>query len=138
MKATLEERKQQAIKNLKKLGVYEGFIKDFEKDNNVCIYEHFMGYWAFQYPEIMEKIKAFEEKHNCTVYAVTHEFTEFGEIYDLMFVSSYKEEWDYDVENYEKKDFRVYAYAWNKTDEWCSDFGSILVRSHFGGLCRIA
>ena len=42
----------------------------------------------------MVKIKEFEENHNVLVYAVTHEYTEFGERYDLLYVPDYKEEWD--------------------------------------------
>jgi uncharacterized membrane protein YhiD involved in acid resistance len=29
------------------------------------------------------------------------------------------------------------AYVWNKTDEWCSEFGSIGVRGKFGGIVRM-
>jgi hypothetical protein len=28
--------------------------------------------------------------------------------------------------------------VWNKDDEWCSEFGSIGVRSKFGGIVRTA
>lgn len=42
----------------------------------------------------MVKIKEFEENHNVLVYAVTHEYTEFSERYDLLYMPDYKEEWD--------------------------------------------
>ena len=76
---------------MKKLNIYKPYIKGFEKYNTVCFYENIGGYWAWQEPELMEKIKAFEEKHNCLVYAVTHEYTEFGECYDFLYISDYEE-----------------------------------------------
>ena len=44
--------------------------------------------------DILEKIKEIEERHHCTVYAVTHELMEFGECYDFLIVTDYVEEWD--------------------------------------------
>lgn len=44
----------------------------------------FGGFWIDQEPELHEKMKAIEKEHKCKVYAVTHEYTEFGELYDLM------------------------------------------------------
>lgn len=137
MASTKTERKQQAIKFLKLLGIYDGFIQNFEQDDTVCMYEHYIGYWAFQYPEVMNRVKQFEAKYKCTVYAITHEYTEFGECFDFMFVSNYKQEWKTAVEEYEG-DFAVYAYVWNKDDDFCSEFGTIVVRSRHGGITRIS
>ena len=86
MNITIENKKAKAIELMKKLEIYKPYIKGFEKDNTVCFYENFGGFWAWQEPELMEKIKAFEEKHNCLVYAVTHEYTEFGECYDFLYI----------------------------------------------------
>lgn len=136
MNTTKEQRKQEAIKNLKRLGVCDGFIEAFEEHDYACMYENHFGYWAFQYPELQAKIKAFEEKHNATVYAVTHEHLVFGECYDFLFVSNHPEEWEYDFEEYEG-DYAVFAYVWNKDDDTCSEFGTIVVRSRIGGLKRV-
>ena len=32
---------------------------------------------------------------------------------------------------------RAYAYVWNKTDDWCSELGTIVVTERFGGLVRV-
>ena len=32
----------------------------------------------------------------------------------------------------------VFAYVWNKTDDYCSEFGSIGVKSFGGGIRRVA
>ena len=132
-----EERKIKAIELLKKLDIYEPYIEGFEKENNVCFFERFGGYWVYQEPEVLKKMKEIEEKFNCTVYAITHEYTEFGECYSFMLVTRYKYEWD----NLLFKDgstFYAFSYVWNKTYEDFSEFGTIGVRSFGGGITRVA
>ena len=132
-----EERKIKAIELLKELDIYEPYIKGFEKENNVCFFERFGGYWVYQEPEILKKMKEIEEEFNCTVYAITHEYTEFGECYSFMLVTRYKHEWD----NLLFKDgstFYAFSYVWNKTYEDFSEFGTIGVRSFGGGITRVA
>ena len=131
-----EERKIKAIELLKKLDIYEPYIEGFEKENNVCFFERFGGYWVYQEPEILKKMKEIEEEFNCTVYAITHEYTEFGECYSFMLVTRYKYEWD----NLLFKDgstFYAFSYVWNKTYEDFSEFGTIGVRSFGGGITRV-
>ena len=31
----------------------------------------------------------------------------------------------------------AFAYVWNKSDDWCSEFGSVAIQSGFGGITRI-
>ena len=131
-----EERKIKAIELLKELDIYEPYIEGFEKENNVCFFERFGGYWVYQEPEILKKMKEIEEEFNCTVYAITHEYTEFGECYSFMLVTRYKYEWD----NLLLKDgstFYAFSYVWNKTYEDFSEFGTIGVRSFGGGITRV-
>ena len=131
-----EERKIKAIELLKELDIYEPYIEGFEQENNVCFFERFGGYWVYQEPEILKKMKEIEEEFNCTVYAITHEYTEFGECYSFMLVTRYKYEWD----NLLFKDgstFYAFSYVWNKTNEDFSEFGTIGVRSFGGGITRV-
>ena len=134
---TKEQRKQQAEKYLKQLDIYKPYIKGFMEDDNVCFYENFGGFWAYQEKELDEKIKEIENKYNCTVYAVTHEFTQFGECYSLMIVTDYPEEWERSLSR-DKTTFYAFAYVWNKDDDWCSEFGTIGVKSLGGGIRRVA
>ena len=83
-----------------------------------------------------DKIKEIETQNNCTVYAVTHEFTSFGECYDFLIVTDYKEDWEYLLTKAEQG-FYATAYVWNKSDEYCSEFGDISVVSFGGGIKRI-
>ena len=71
------------------------------------------------------------------VYAITHEYTDFGECYDFLFIPDYEEEWDDILLKY-NGDYYAYAYVWNKTDDWCSEFGTITICSFGGGITRVA
>ena len=82
MNITIENKKQKAIELMNKLDIYKPYIKGFKDKNSVCFYENFGGFWAYQEAELMAKIKEFEEKYNVLVYAVTHEYLEFGECYN--------------------------------------------------------
>lgn len=142
MNTTLNERKQKAIELLKKLDIYKPYIDGFNKDNKVCYFENFASFWAWQDEDLMKKVKQIEEKYNCTVYAITHEYTEFGECYDFLLVTDYKEEWEYLLENYggyadKTNTFYAFAYVWNKTDNDCSEFGTIAIKNFGGGIRRI-
>ena len=133
-KATLEERKEKALK----LDIFKPYINKFRSGNHVCYYENFAGFWAWQDQELCEKVKEIESKYNCTVYAVTHELTEFGELYDLIVVPEHKEDWEYLLQPTERKDkFYTFAYVWNKDDDICSEFGDICIQSFGGGLKRV-
>jgi hypothetical protein len=136
MNTTIEERKQKAIEYMNKLKIYKPYITGFEKENDVCYFEGFGGFWAWQDEELTAKIKEIEKEHNCTVYAVTHELTDFGEIYDLLVVTDYKEEWD-DLLYNNYSCFYAFAYCWNKSDDYCSEFGTIAIQSFGGGIRRI-
>ena len=57
MNITNAIKKQKAIELMNKLNIYKPYIKGFEKDNHVCFFEGFGGFWAYQEPELMAKIK---------------------------------------------------------------------------------
>lgn len=136
MNITMENKKQKAIELMKKLDIYEPYIRGFEKDNLVCYFEGFGGFWVYQEPELMNKIKEFEREHNTLVYAVTHEYTSFGECYDLLYISDFKGDWN-EMLIKQGNTFYAYAYVWNKDDEYCSELGTIALRSFGGGIERV-
>ncbi len=135
--STEQERKLQAIKYLKQLDIYKPYIEGFEQDGRVCFYENFSGFWVDQEPEIEAKMKEIEKEYNCTVYAVTHEYTGFGECYDFLIVSNYPDEWSTLLRS-KRYEHLAFAYVWNKTDNDCSEFGTIAVESFGGGIQRTA
>ena len=130
-------KKKKAIEIMKKMDIYKPYIRGFEESNKICFFEQYGGYWAEQEPALYEKIKEFEKEYDCIVYAVTHELTEFGELFDFLIVTDDPDEWD-DIVYSEGTRHMVYAYVWNKTDDFCSEFGSITIQSFGGGIKRIA
>lgn len=136
MKKIKKEMKEKAINCLKQLNIFKPYINGFEKENTVCYFENFAGFWAWQDSELIEKVREIEEKYDCLVYGITHEFTEFGELYDFLMITKYKEEWD---TLFTKDNCRYYAFAyvWNKTCEQDSDLGTIALASYGGGIRRI-
>ena len=137
MNITIENKKLKAIELMQKLDIYKPYIKGFKDNDNICFFEGFGGFWAYQEPELMAKIKEFEEKYNVLVYAVTHEYTDFGECYDFLYIPDYEEDWE-DMLYREGKTFYTCAYVWNVDDDFCSEFGTIGILSFGGGIKRVA
>jgi hypothetical protein len=90
-----------------------------------------------EYSDLAAKISTLENKHKCVVYAITHEYAQFGELYSFLIVTDYKNEWKTLVETCGNR-HRIFAYVWNKDDNLCSEFGDIMVQSFGGGIRRIA
>ena len=127
------EQKLEAIKRMKKLDIYTQVIKEFEKDNVLNKSES--GGRLFWLDENEKKMaKEFEEKYNATVYHLIHNYTEYGELYSFLFVSQYKDDWDYDNEDLNNN--RSLVYVKNIDEDAFSEFGTIGIRSQFGGLIR--
>ncbi len=137
MKTTIEARKQKATELLKELDICKPYIEGFVNENKVCFFEQYAGYWVDQEPEVEKKMKELEKRYNCTVYAITHEYLEFGECYSFLLVTDYKCEWKTLVESMGNNRFYAFSYVWNKDYEYDSEFGSIGVKAWGGGICRV-
>lgn len=129
-------KKEKALELLKEMDIYKPYIRGFRESDKVCFFENFGGHWLHQEPEMDRKRQEIESKYNCLVYAVTHEFTQFGELYDFLIVTDYPEEWDTLIYSQGNR-HTAFAYVWNKDDDWCSEFGSITVQSFGGGVMSI-
>jgi hypothetical protein len=130
-------QKEVAISAMKWLDIYKPYIKKFEKDGTVTMFERFGGYYIDKSnePELLDKIKEVESETGCLVYAVTHTFAEFGEMYELLCITEHEEEWE-DILSWIKKGC-IFSYIWNKSDDYCSEFGDIAVKSFGGGIARV-
>ena len=130
-------QKEVAIECMKAVDIYRPYINQFKKDGTVTLFERFGGYYIDEYnePELLKKIKEFEAEYGSIVYAVTHERFWFGECYTFLVVSKYEEEWEMTLE--EAKDSYVFSYVWNKSDEECSEFGTVAIKSFGGGIARV-
>ena len=128
-----EKQKAEAIKRMKKLRIIKDAIKQFEEEDIVMISENGFLYWLDD--EQKKVVKEFEDEYDALVYIVIHSRTSFGELYSMMYVSKYEEEWSMD--NDDLKEGYAVAYVKNLDDDWCSEIGSIVVQNRFGGLVRV-
>ena len=130
------KQKEKAIEIMKQMDIYKPYIEGFEKEDKVCFFEQFGGFWVYQEPEVEAKMKELEKEYGCKIYAITHEYTHFGECYSFLLVSKYEEEWEMCAVSDRNKHY-AFAYVWNKDDDWCSEFGTVAVQSYGGGIKRI-
>lgn len=137
---TREQRKEEALKRMKMLDLWEEAVEVFEKEDKVCYSEPTsMGSIKFGAVFLLdgdmpERVKAFEKQFNATVYHVIHNYTEFGEWLTFLFVSDYTEEWKRDREDLKEG----YPLAYVDTGDFCSEFGSVGIQKAAGGLLRTA
>lgn len=137
MNIPIEIKKAIAENLMNKLDIYKPYINGFKKENKICFYENFGGFWVDEEPELADKIKEFEKEHNALVYAATHEYTDFGECYDFLIIPDYEEDLQ-EILIADKQNFIAFAYVWNKTHDYCSEFGRIVIKPFGGGIKRIA
>ena len=129
-----EERFIEAIERMKLLKLDNSCIEAFAK-GKVWESEGYGALYEVNQKE-QELIDNFEKNHpNCLVYHMIHNVFEFGECYSMLYVSGDKEEWEQDKQDI--KDGYTFAWVENVDNDWCSEFGSIAVKSQFGGLVRI-
>lgn len=134
-------KKEIAIECLEKLDIYKPYINKFKSNDIPCFFENFGGFYVDQEPEIYEKVKEVESKHDCLVYALTHEFCEFGETWSMLCVPRDVESIDdclmaY-INNTDYNSYYAFSYVWNKTEELFSEFGDVVVTCLGGGIKRI-
>lgn len=125
MKISIKNKKTEAIRRMKALGIFEYTIKDFEDNDRVSLSEPPAGayYWADE--ETQEIIKKLEEKYDILIYTGTRSFIRIGEdkftLDTFLFVGDEKREWkEFDEE---LKDMRLFGFCANRTDDMLSEFG---------------
>lgn len=132
------------VKRMKKLQLHENVIKDFMAEKRLLNYSEpqrfgnsSVGilYWV-EDEEILNKIKEVEKEYDVTVYHLIHSYTQFGELYSMLYVENSEENYGYDNELLDEG--IQYAYVWNKDDDDCSEFGTIGIKPAGGGAIRVS
>ena len=132
------EQKEIAIKCLEMLDVYKPYIRKFKSKAGIpCFFENYGGFYADQEEKLWNKIKEVEAKTGCLVYAVTHELSNLGETWSMLCISQNPECVSDYISRANSSEFYTYAYVWNESVPWFSEFGDIVVRSAYGGLKRV-
>jgi hypothetical protein len=135
------EQKELAVKCLEMLDIYKPYINKFKSKAGIpCFFEGFAGFYVDQEPEIYNKMKEVEEEYGCLVYALTHEITDFGDLWSMLCVPKDCDGIEDLVGNFSStnsNDFYAFSYTWNKTTPMFSEFGDVAVRAFGGGIKRI-
>lgn len=136
MSITSEELKQKAVECMNKLGIDKRHIERFKEGNSIYIYEYSYGIPAYLEPEVLAKVKQFEDECDCLVYAVTYAHMHSGEYYDFLYVPRRKEDWD-ELVTKEGTLFYAETYRWDVDDDEYSDYATIGICSVEGGIARV-
>ena len=131
-------QKEIAIQCLKKLDIYKPYIRKFEKEDMPTFFERCAGYYLFNEPVLQDKVKKVQEEYGVLVYAITHEWLEFGECWSMLCVSKSTESIeDCIMDTSQPNTFFAYSYVWNQDNDHFSEFGDIVVNYYGGGIRRL-
>ena len=133
MAVTKDQMLEEAIKRMEILRMMENPIRELKEEGVVNLSEN-GGYLYWLDEEQKKMVADFEKDKGGLVYHVVRSFTNFGEMYALMYVSEYEEEWEDDKADLENGS--ALAYVINVTMPDCSEFGSIGVQPSIGGVRR--
>ena len=135
MNISIDAKRKEAVKRLKKMRIYDEVIAQFEKENLINMSEPPFGACFWPADNELAMIREFEQEHNAVVYHVIRSFMEFGTCDCYLFGSDYEEGWEQEVE-YTKRG-SAFVYVYNHDEPAFSEFGSIGVElTPAGGLAR--
>ena len=127
------KQKTQAVERMKKLGIMEQPVKEFEDEGKLNLSEN-GGLLYYLNEDEQKMVDDFEKENNGLVYHVIKSRTTIGLMYALLYVSEYLEEWEMDMEDLGEG--QALAYVVNMDMPDCSEFGTIGIKPSVGGLIR--
>lgn len=128
------KQKDEAISRIKKLNLHPNAVREFIEENKLNLSERGMLYWLGETELAM--IEEWQKETGNLAYHIIKNRLEFGTCYSILYVSKYVDEWEDD--NYDLDDGYPLAYVMNVDDEFSSEYGSIGIKSMFGGVIRTA
>lgn len=131
------QKKEEAIRRMRLMGLFDDMIRNFDDDDTIYINEPPIGAIYDLSEDDMEMVRKFEEKHNALVYTIIRSHTTMGVMDALMYVTDEISEWAMDNEDLE--DNMAFVYVVNHNCPQFSEFGQIhWKRTAAGGLVRTA
>ena len=119
--------------------MHPNVLAEFKRDETIyyseTINKSFSGilYWLNNIPKYVDAVKEIEQQYNIYVYHCILSHTEFGDVLDMLFVSSAQEEWEQELEELKTGYVESYCYI---LDGDGSEFGTIKIKGVNGGLTR--
>lgn len=129
-----QKQKQEAIQRMQILDLFNEAIQEFKEHDVVSISENGTLFWLTDKQK--QYVRNFENAYNALVYHVIHNYTEYGEMLSFLFVSKYSNEWNDDKQDLQNNCPMVYVE--NLDEPMFSEFGSIVIEPHYGGVIRTA
>lgn len=127
-----EKMKQEAVGRMVSLNLHPKAINEFKDEGKLNLSLKGFLYWLDE--SQLERVRKFEEETGCMVYHVIHNHMTIGEMLTFLYVSNTEEEWEM-----ERNDLAMgtpIAYVVNLNYDICSEFGSVRIQKHLGGLIR--
>lgn len=131
MKIPIEEKKIEAIRRMKRMGVYNETIRQFSA-GLISRSEPPFGAFYWVEDEDLDAVREFEEKHNALVYMVVRAyFGGFGMMDSYLFVEDERDEWAFFDNDMSINSTFTYTISYDDPD--CSEFGSIGIKMGIAG-----
>lgn len=141
---TREAMKKEAERRIKMLNLHPNAVQEFieegrlNRSDRTRIVSPFgnplIGALFWLNDEEKQMVAQIEKEWDIYVYHMTHESFEFGECYDMLYVSRYSDEWEAD--RMDLKDGFPVVYVCNATAPDLSEFGHIGIKAVGGGIIR--
>ncbi|WP_370838075.1 hypothetical protein [Megasphaera sp.] len=141
---TREAMKKEAERRIKMLNLHPNAVQEFieegrlNRSDRTRIVSPFgkqlIGALFWLNDEEKQLVAQIEKEWDIYVYHMTHESFEFGECYDMLYVSRYSDEWEAD--RMDLKDGFPVVYVCNATAPDLSEFGHIGIKAVGGGIIR--
>ena len=125
-------QREEAVKRLKMLKVHPNVIKDFR--NGIINYSVRGILFWIEKESWANIISAFEKDYNSVVYHAIINHAKFGDMLSLLYVSQHEKEWELDRQLLTYGE--TVSYVYNFDAPYCSEIGSIGIKSAFGGIIR--
>lgn len=133
---TREEMKAEALSRMKKIGMDNTAVVQFEKNDRVFI--SIRGVLRAMFDTEIEMIQKWEQETGCLVYHAIYADSGAGAMLSLLFVSKYEEDWP--TERQISRDGEVmgmYGYAMNLDQDMFSDYGLLWLANDNGVFFRV-
>lgn len=127
-----EKMKQEAISRMVSLNLHPKAINGFKDEGKLILSLEGFLYWLNE--KQVQRVQKFEEETKCMVYHVIQNHTTIGQMLTFLYVSNIEEEWEM-----ERNDLEIglpIAYVVNVDNDICSEFGTVRIQKHLGGLLR--
>lgn len=137
---TREAMKKEAERRIKMLNLHHNAVQEFieegrlNRSDRTRIVSPFGKHLIGLNDEEKQMVAQIEKEWDIYVYHMTHESFEFGECYDMLYVSRYSDEWEAD--RMDLKDGFPVVYVCNATAPDLSEFGHIGIKAVGGGIIR--